>query len=77
MGVFDNLSTAELESYRGRLVEALQLITLGENAQTQGYDGKQVTFTKTDGPTIRNAIAEVDRALGKPSSRRHAARPLF
>lgn len=58
-------TTAELTTRLAQAEAALHAVLMGEHAQAVGYDGKTVTYTKTNMGALRAYIAELKRALGQ------------
>lgn len=55
---------------------ALMQINMGQKVVTVGYDGKNVSYTKTDLAKLENWIVQLQRQLGMRITRR-ALRPYF
>lgn len=64
------------QQYLDALEEVLQKIALGEQVQTVGYDGQNVTYTATDEMKVRGEIARIKKKLGQPTGRQ-ARRAFF
>lgn len=58
-------TTAELTTRLAEAEAALHALAIGEKEVSVGYDGKSVTYTKTNMGALRAYIAELKRALGQ------------
>jgi len=66
---------ATLQAWLASVEQAIQDLAMGSKTASVGYDGKTVTYTPTDMPTLRARKIELEVQLGL--SQRRALRPFF